>query len=431
MKKLTLLLLLLTSSLALANFYVPGKKQDHPILLKGGDIYTVSAGVLGQTDLLFIDGRITQIAMNIAAPANTEIIDVTGKRVYPGLIDAASTLGLVEIDEARPTRDHTEVGGITPEVQSHIAYNPDSELIPTVRSNGILLALVAPRGGTISGRSSLMNLDGWTKEDAAEKIDVGLHVNWPQAAIASGWWIEKSAEVQKKEMTENRLKLRDAFENARSYALAKKERTLTQADLRWEAMVPVFDRKMIVFINADDMRQIQEAVAFSLEQNIRIVIVGGREAYRVAPLLKQHNIPVILSRVHAHPMREDDDYDIAYRQPALLAEAGVKFCLSYGYATWPSRSLPFQAAQAVGFGLDSQAALRALTLSSAEILGVDKDLGSLEVGKKATIVISAGDILDPVTQRVEHAFIEGRKVDLTNKHKQLYEKYRAKIYPTK
>lgn len=431
MKKLTILLSLFVSSLALANFYVPGKKQDHPILLKGGDLYTVSGGVLAQTDLLFENGRITEIAKNVSAPANTEIIDVSGKRVYPGLIDGASTLGLTEIDAVRGTLDKNEVGNITPEVQSHIAYNADSELTPTVRSNGVLTALIAPEGGTISGRSSLINLDGWTKEDAMEKMNVGVHINWPRASISTAWWIEKTPEEQKKEMAENRLKLRDAFESARAYATAKKAGTLTQTDLRWEAMAPVFDKQLIVFINANDMRQIQEAVKFALEQDIRIVIVGGAESYRVAPLLKQHNIPVILGRTQAQPTREDDDYDLAFKLPKLLREAGVSFCLSYNYSSWGSRSLPFQAAQAVAFGLDRETALRSLTLSSAEILGVEKDLGSLEVGKKATIVVSDGDILDPITQRVVHAFIGGRKVDLNNKHKQLYEKYRAKVYPEK
>jgi imidazolonepropionase-like amidohydrolase len=431
MKRITLLILLLTSSLAIANFYVPGKKQDHPILLKGGDLYTVSNGILEHTDLLFENGRITQIARDIAAPANAEVIDATGKRIYPGLIDGASTIGLVEIDESRATRDKNEVGDITPEVQTHIAYNPDSEIIPTVRSNGVLLALVAPEGGTISGRSSLFNLDGWTKEDAMEKINVGLHIRWPAVAISTAWWVEKSPEEQKKEMSESRLKLRDAFESARAYAKARKAGTLAATDLRWEAMAPVFDKQLTVFISADDMRQIQEAVAFALEQDIKIVIVGGREAYRVAPLLKEHNIPVIIGRVNLLPMREDDDYDASYRLPALLAQAGVKFSFSYSMSTWSSRSLPFQAAHAVAFGLDPAIALRSLTLTTAEILGVDKDLGSLEVGKKATLVVSDGDILDPITQRVVHAFIGGRKVDLNNKQKQLYEKYRAKVYPEK
>ncbi len=186
---------------------------------------------------------------------------------------------------------------------------------------------------------------------------------------------------------------------------------------------------MPVYINANDVRQIEEAVYFAKEQNIRIVIAGGREAYRVTGLLKENNVPVVLGRTQLLPFREDDDYDISYKLPKLLQDAGVKFSFSYGYATWASRSLPFQAAQAVAFGLDPDVALRSLTLTSAEILGVDQELGSLDVGKKATLIVSEGDILDPISQRVTHAFVDGKKVDLNNRHKQLYEKYRQKTYP--
>ncbi len=431
--KMRLLLVVLMLELGcgslLSNPYVPGKKQDHPILLKGGDLYTVSHGILKNTDLLFEQGRITQIGANLTAPANAEVIDVTGRRIYPGLIDAASGLGLVEIDAVRATKDNAEVGPIHPEVQSLIAYNPDSELIPTVRSNGILLALVAPEGGVISGRAALMKLDGWTREDCVEKPDAALQLNWPQVAISTAWWNEKTPEEQKKEMAESREHLRESFRTARAYYLARKAGTQKEVDLRWEAMMPVFDMTMSVYINANDVRQIEEAVYFAKEQGIRIVIVGGREAYRVAGLLKEHNVPVVLGRTQLLPFREDDDYDISYKLPKLLQDAGVKFSFSYGYATWASRSLPFQAAQAVAYGLDSDVALRSLTLTSAEILGVGKDLGSLDVGKKATLIVSEGDILDPISQRVTHAYIDGKMVDLNNRHKQLYEKYRQKTYP--
>lgn len=429
MKKLLVFSIVLIASVAFANFYVPGKKQDHPILLKGGDLYTISNGIQTQTDILFDNGKIAQIGKNITAPANAEVIDVTGKRVYPGLIDPASTLGMVEIDAARATRDADEVGRVTPEVQSHIAYNPDSEIIPTVRSNGILSALVAPRGGTICGRSSLMNLDAWTKEDAMIKGDVALHINWPRSSISTSPWEERSPEEQKKDMAESRRELTDAFESAKAYYKAKKAGTLTQTDLRWEAMVPVFDKTMLVYINADDLKQIQEAVRFAIDEDIRIVIVGARDSYRVTSLLKEHDIPVILGRIHSQPIREDEDYDITFKLPKLLSDAGVRFALSYNYASWSARSLPFQAAQAIGFGLSPEMGLRSLTLSPAEILGVDKELGSLEVGKRATLVVSDGDILDPITQRVTRAYIDGREVDLNNKQKQLYEKYRAKVYP--
>ncbi len=426
MKRFILILAVLCTSVALAHYYVPGKKQDHPILLKGGDLYTIKSGVLTSTDLLFENGRISQIGKNLTAPANAEIIDVSGKRIYPGLIDAATNIGLVEIGEVRATRDATEVGGVTPEVQSHIAYNADSEIIPTVRSNGITTALVAPVGGVISGRSSLMNLDGWNKEDAAEKFNVGLHVNWPRASAGWSWWDQRPPEEKKKERDENLKRLDQTFADAKAYYLAKKSDPAAAHDERWEAMLPVFSKELPVFVNADDARQIRQAIDSAKKWDFRMIISGGRDAWRITDLLKANNIPVILGATQREPIREDEDYDISYKVPKLLADAGVKFCFSSSYSNSGSRNLPFQAAQAVGFGLTSDQALRGLTLSTAEILGVDKDLGSLEVGKKATIVVSNGDILDPPTNKVVYEFIEGRKVDLNDRGKQLYEKYRQK-----
>jgi imidazolonepropionase-like amidohydrolase len=427
MKCWIMILTILCATTAIAHYLVPGAKQDHPILLKGGDLYTIKNGVLQQTDLLFDQGRISQIGKNLAVPVGTEVIDVTGKRVYPGLIDAATCLGLVEIGEVRATRDANEVGTITPEVQSHIAYNPDSEIIPTVRANGITTALVAPTGGVISGRSSLINLDGWTKEDATEKFNVGLHVNWPSTSTGWSWSDPRPVEEKKKDYAKKLKTLNEAFEDAKAYYLAKKANPNVKVDERWEAMLPVFSKEQTVFINADDVRQITQAVNFAKIWNIKIVIVNGRDSYKAADLLKTNGIPVVYGRTQGLPMREDEDPDISSRVPKLLADAGVKFCLSSSYANSGSRNLPFQAAQAVAFGLAPDQALSALTLSSAEILGVDKDLGSLEVGKKATIVVSDGDILDPLTNKVVHEFIEGRKVDLNNRGRQLYDKYRQKV----
>ncbi len=421
-----ILTMILCAATATAHNLVPGAKQDHPILLKGGDLYTVKNGVLQQTDLLFEQGRISQMGKNLSGPTGTEVIDVTGKRVYPGLIDAATNLGLVEIGEVRATRDASEVGTVTPEVQSHIAYNPDSEIIPTVRANGITTALVAPTGGMICGRSSLINLDGWTKEDATEKFNVGLHVNWPSASTGWSWSDQRPAEEKRRDRAEKLKRLDDAFEAAKAYYLAKKVNPNIKVDERWEAMLPVFSKELTVFVNADDVRQIAQAVDFAKKWDIKIAIVNGRDSYKVADLLKTNGIPVVYGRVQGLPMREDEDPDISSRVPKLLADAGVKFCLSSSYPNSGSRNLPFQAAQAVAFDLAPDQALSALTLTSAEILGVEKDLGSLEVGKKATIVVSDGDILDPPTNRVIYEFIEGRKVDLDNRGKQLYDKYRQK-----
>lgn len=412
-----------------AHDYVPGAPQSTPIVLKGGDVYTVANGTLRGTDLLFENGRITEIGRDISPPDGAEIIDVTGMRVYPGLIAPETGIGLTEIGAVRATRDNSETGSITPEVQSHIAYNPDSEIIPTIRSNGITTVIVTPSGGLIRGRSSLINMDGWTKEDASEKMNLGLSVTWPSVSISTAWWVEDTPEEQKKKHKKNRELLFKAFDQAKSYWQAKRAGNHIDTDLRWEAMAPVFEREMSVFITANDYRQIDQALAFGEEYDLKIIIVGGAESWKITDKLKRQNVPVILRRTHAMPFRQDDDYDLAFRIPALLRDAGVKFCFAYIYSgpsSWDTRNLPFQAGQAIAFGLDEATALRGVTLSTAEILGVDDVLGSLEVGKKATIVVSKGDILDQLTNKVVYEFIEGRKVDLNNRHKELFEKYRQK-----
>ena len=420
---------LLLPASAFAHDYVPGKPQSHVIVLKGGDLYTVSSGVMKATDLVFDKGRITQIGKNITAPAGAEVIDVSGKRVYPGLIAPETALGITEIGAVRATRDVSEVGSVTPEVSTHVAYNPDSEVLPTIRSNGVTTALVAPGGSLVRGRSSLLNLDGWTKEDAAEKLDLGLSVSWPRTSIINAWWMTQSAEEQKKNNEKNRKKLVEVFEKAHRYYVAKQTGDDLPEDLRWEAMAPIFSREMPVMISANGYRQIDQALELAKKYNLRIIIVGGGEAWKLADRLKHDNVPVILRRVQSMPMRQDDGYDDAYRLPKKLADAGVKFCFSNsagGPSTWDTRNLPFQAGQAIGGGLDPQTALRSLTLTTAEILGVDKEIGSLDIGKKATLVVSNGDLLDPLTNMVVYEFIGGRRVDLNNRHKQLFEKYRQK-----
>jgi imidazolonepropionase-like amidohydrolase len=409
-----------------AHNIVPGKKQTAPVLLKGGNLYTVSHGVLRATDLLFENGRITNIAANIAPPSGAQVVDVTGMNVYPGIIAANTTLGLIELDAARATNDMAEVGPNNPDVAAHIAYNPDSEVLPTIRSLGITTALVVPQGWLMLGRSCLMNLDGWTKEDAAEKMIVGLHLNWPQAAVISAWWMETTPEQQKKQMEEGRKRLIDIFEAARAYSVAKKANPAIKIDSRWEAMLPVFTGELPVFIAAGDYRQIEQAVSFAREQKIRMILVGGADARKATKLLKENNIPVVLGPTNGMPFRRDDDYSQAYRLAAQMEEAGIKWCMSPGGAGWNSRNLPFYAGFATAFGLSKEAALRAITLSPAEILGVESAIGSLDVGKKATLVVSKGDILDEITAGVTNMWITGREINLDNKQTQLYRKYSQK-----
>ncbi|HET7153375.1 MAG TPA: amidohydrolase family protein, partial [Candidatus Kapabacteria bacterium] len=318
-----------------------------------------------------------------------------------------------------------EVGNINPNVRGDIGYNPDTEVSPTVRTNGITTAEITPQGGFISGTSSLMNLDGWTREDMDVKASLGVHVYWPSMTVSHGWWISQSDEEQLKNIEKNLDTLYKAFREAKEYWLAKKQDTTIPKDVRWEAMLPVFDGKEPLFVHASNIRQIRSAIDFCGKENLRMVLVGGTDAWRITSLLKEKNIPVILDRVNALPAREEEDYDAGYSLPKKLYDAGIPFCLSEDGA-WPQRNLPFQAATSVGFGMPEDAALRAITLSTAEILGVADRLGSVDVGKDANLIVSTGDILDIQTNNVVLEFIGGRTVDLNNKQKDLYHKYEEK-----
>jgi len=422
-----LVALALVSGLGVAHDYVPGAPQSRAVLLKGGDVYTVANGVMSGADVLFENGRISQVGVGLSATAQAEIVDVTGMRVYPGLILPLSGLGLIEIGAVRATNDLNEVGSVTPEVSAKIAYNPDSEVIPTIRSNGILVAQITPGGDLIAGRSDLMNLDGWTREDSGEKFNVGLHVDWPRVGIITAWWMDQTPDEQRKNNDIARKRLVEVFDKAKSYDELRRANPNAPVDQRWEAMRPVFHGELPLFISAGDYRQIEEAVEFAQDYGLHMVLVGGEDAWQVTELLTKNNIPVILNRTMGMPPSEDADYDQAFKMPKLLTDAGVKFCLSYGDgATWDSRNFPFQGGYAVANGLSENEALRAITLSVAEILGVENDLGSIEVGKKATIVVSRGDIMDIRTNDIVHAWIGGKKVDLNNRQKELYEKYRQK-----
>jgi imidazolonepropionase-like amidohydrolase len=422
---------MLTLALALvaagvfAHDYVPGPKQTQPILLRGGDVYTVSDGVKPTTDILFDRGVIVQIARDIAAPADALVIDVTGKRVYPGLIALGTTLGLTEIGAVRATNDISETGKINPDVQSHMAYNPDSEIIPTVRSNGVAYAQIVPGGSLMCGRSCLLNLDAWTKEDAAVKLETGLHVVWPRVGVSDDQGSDYSSRKSRGGSERDLGVLKQSFDDAQAYRLAKTADPKTAVDSRWEAMLPVLAGELPLYVHASDVRQIEHAVQFCTERGLRMVLVGGDDAWQVTDLLASRHIPVVYFNAHGMPQRPDEAYDQAFSVPRLLNEAGVTLVLAQGGASGV-RNLAFEAGQAVAFGFPADVALRSITLTPAEILGVADRIGSLEVGKQATLIVSDGDIMDHLTMQVTHMFIDGRVVNLDDKHKELYRKYRAK-----
>ncbi len=435
-KPAPLLLSALLAVSAAASTVTPAKRPAAPVLLKGGDIHTVSGGVLTKTDLLLVDGKFAAVGATFKAPAGTQVIDVTGKRIYPGLISASSPLGLEEIQSVRATVDTREIGTITPNVRAQVAFNPDSEMIPVARANGVLTVLTRPEvtsdtghpRSIIAGQSALMRLDGWTWEDMTVRARVGLHVYWPLMPINRGPRpLPGARDPQKEQLTA----LRTAFTTARAYQRAKEGAAgqPVETDLRWEAMIPALKGEQPVFVHADDLRQISAALDWAREENLKLILVGGRDAWRVADRLKAADIPVIIDGTHNLPLRRDDGYDDVYANAGRLHAAGVRFCIvnagdTKGGAT-NARNLPYEAAMAAAFGLPPAEALKAITLYPAQILGVGAELGSIETGKRATLIVTDGDPLEIPTQ-VLHAFIDGAQIQLHSRHTQLYDKYRQR-----
>ncbi|HXF48349.1 MAG TPA: amidohydrolase family protein [Verrucomicrobiae bacterium] len=407
----------------------PAPPQSHPIALVGGTVHTVTGGELAGATVLFDRGKISAIGRGISLPPGAEVIDVTGRHIYPGLIDPFSNLGLTEIGAVRATNDVSETGRINPNARAEVAVNPESELIPVARANGVTTALTAPEGGIISGTAALINLDGWTWEEMTFKAPAALVVNWPQMTPQRAWWVTESEEEQKKNRERNLKELFQAFKDARAYWTAKKATARSgksiPTDMRWEAMVPVFERKLPVLVMANNIQQIHAAIAWADEEKIKIIIGGGYDAWRAAELLKSKNIPVLVGGTLRQPARRYEDYDMAYSVPAKLYQAGVKFALFGDGGASNERNLPYHAAMASAYGLPREAALKAITLFPAEIFGVADRIGSLEVGKDATLIVTTGDPLE-ITTNVEIEFIQGKKVDLTSRHTQLYEKYKVK-----
>ncbi len=421
--------LLLASAPSESAVPAPGKAPGHPIALIGATVHTVGGPTVNET-LILEGGRIAALGSSVPMPNGTERVDVSGRHIYPGLVDPFTRIGLTEIDAVRATRDLAEVGDVAPNVQAQVAINPESELIPVTRSNGVLIALTAPVGGLICGSSALLMLDGWTWQDMTLRAPVALHIHWPAMAIDHSPAVPDS--VQKRQ-TENRDKalhdLRQAFDDARAYRTAKRAAgpgaAFHKNDQRWEAMIPVLEGRSPVIVAADEVQQIEAAVAFASEQRIRIILYGGYDAMRCAELLKKLDVPVIVSEVHRLPMRRSDPYDDPFTLPERLHEAGVRFCIAGGGGAWNERNLPYQAATAVAYGLPRDEALKAITLYPAEILGASDRIGSIAVGKDATLIVTDGDPFETTTH-VERAFIQGREVDLGDRQKTLYEKYREK-----
>lgn len=433
------IVVLLGAGMAHANPNIPPPPQKQALLITGATIHPITGESITNGRMLIDKGRIVAIGTASSVPdqAGAITLNFAGKHIYPGLIAANTTLGLVEVQAVRATVDSAEVGAINPNARALVAINADSELFPVVRANGVLAALSVPKpgaAGLITGTSALVQLDGWTWEDMGIRPAVGLHINLPSLRLGAALFPTLPAarleEMQR--LTAQRLKsLEDAFESAAAYAKARAAEPNLAKDVRWEAMLPVLAgaaNPRPVFIQAEELPQIRYALNFAERFNLKLVIVGGADAWRIAPLLKTRNVPVIIGGVHRLPQRRGEDTDTSFRLAAQLHAAGVRFAIARSGSNFDAameRSLPYEAATAVAHGLPRDEALKAITIYPAEILGAADKIGSLERGKHANFFVSDGDPLD-IRSKVERIFIQGRDIPLEDKQTRLNEKYEQK-----
>lgn len=409
---------------------IPAKAQDKKIAIMGAKLHIGNGQVIENGYVMFDKGKITGVGDATVAKfdlTGVTVITANGKHVYPGFIAPITNLGLTEFESVKATLDFEEIGNINPHIRALVAYNTDSKVPATLRSNGILMAQVTPQGGTISGSSSVMQLDAWNWEDATVRKDDAQHMTWPVTPRFRGGFgagrpgaLTPDALQERTQALVNELD--GLFAEAKAYADTEKPAVI---NARLAAMKHLFDGKQKLFITANAQKDIMAAIKFAKKYGITPVIVGGDEAYLIIPFLKENGIAVVVKQPHALPNNNDDDVNMPYKNAGILANAGIDVVVSIdGY--WQQRNLPFMAGTVAAWGLDKEKALSTITLNTAKVLGLDKSTGSLEMGKDATLFISAGDALDMKTNNVEKAFIQGRDINLDNLHKQLDRKFSGK-----
>ena len=430
MLRITLYLSLMTMflvNIASAQTPVPAKAQAKPIALTGGVAHLGNGQVIQNSIITFDKGKLTLVGDATTAKPDLsahEVINITGKHVYPGFILPNSQVGLQEVSAVRAMNDFTERGEMNPNVRAQISYNTDTEYTPTFRFNGVLLAEVTPTGGTISGTSSVMEMDGWNWEDATHTVDVGVHMNWPvimkrQFDFNTFTFVESVNADYEKQVIE----LTRFFAEALSYGSLSSKDT----NLKFEAMQGLFDGKKTLLLHANNPKEIVESVRFAQRSGVkRITIVGGTGALWVSDFLKENKIPVILPSTHNLPGRTDDDVDMPYKLPHLLTQAGVAVSIMDDGALHGARNLGFYAGTAAAYGMSKEDALKTITSNTAKALGIDNRVGTLEVGKDATLFVSNGDALDYRGNVLTHAFITGKLMTLPGNQQELYERYSRK-----
>ena len=425
----TLKILILTLCVSVISFaqQTPGDKQTTAITIEGATAHIGNGDVIENALIMFENGTLTFVgSANTKIARKGTIIDAKGKHVYPGFIAPNSTLGLVEVDAVRATNDDDEVGAMNPHIRSLIAYNTESKVVESMRPNGVLMAQITPRGGRISGTSSVVQLDAWNWEDAAIKTDDGIHLNWPSTYSRGRWWLgEPNVLKENKNYAKEIQELTNYFAQSKAYNANK----TSPKDLPFDALEGLMDGSKKLFVHVDNEKGITDAINFAKAENIKhLVIVGGYEANNVVDLLKENNIPVLLQRIHSRPNGDDHDYDLPYKLATQLVKAGILVGLENAgdMERMNTRNLPFLAGTTVAYGLTKAQALSLITLNTAKILGVDDKVGSLEVGKDATLFISQGDALDMRTNKLDQAFIQGRNISLETHQTELYKRYSKK-----
>lgn len=423
-----------------AQVVIPTAAQTVPVVLKGATIHTVTKGNITNGTIVMDRGKIIAIGgAEVATPRGAKVVDMTGKHIYPGLIDAYSTVGISEIGAVDVSNDMNELGDFNPNVRPEIAVNAESRHIGTTRSAGVLIAFATPGGGVISGLSSALSLEGWTYEEMSMKGAAALNVNWPDPNARPRRGFGGGGPPggrggppapAPKTYAEQVEEIRNYFGEARAYRDALKSGQPMRTDTRYAAMIPALNREIPVVVAAEGVAQINDAITWAKQEGVKLVIRGGRDAVQVAPRLKAEGIPVMLTATMSAPPRSDDGYDEAYGTPALLYKAGVKFAIAGEGNALYSYRLPWDAGVAVAFGLPEEEALKAVTINAAEMMGVADKVGSLEVGKEATLVITTGTPLDMTTNIIQ-SYIQGREIDMNDMQKQFFKKYMEKIQQNK
>ncbi len=417
-------------------------RSAEALLLTGATVHTVSGDTLSPGQVLMRDGKVAAVGRTVSAPG-VATLDLRGQHLYPGLILLDSVLGLIEIEAVRATADNTEVGDYTPDVESWVAVNPDSELLPVARANGIACFEPVPKGGTVPGQSGLVAMEGWTSEQRTLKKPLALHLFWPSLDLALKPPPRADVKSKPKSLADQakarRAKVQgmlEFFEEARAYAKAKAAggqagTPLPERVPAWEAMLPYVCGELPIMVHADETRQIQAAVEWATTNRYRMILADGRDAWMLAGLLATNHIPVIYAHTYTQPMRDSESYDVHFTAPEVLHRAGVEVTFTIGLSPMAAplaRNLPYDAAQAAAFGLPEAEALKGMTLYPARLAGVADRLGSIEPGKDATLFACSGSILDERAS-VTHLWLAGKEVSLETRHTRLYEKYRNRPKP--